>query len=58
MLIDGILAMAEAEGLTGLICISKSELDPQKAEEIESLYSTVPYPVIKTSAKKMRELKN
>ncbi|NLY11552.1 MAG: ribosome small subunit-dependent GTPase A [Firmicutes bacterium] len=52
MLIDGILAMAEAEGLTGLICISKSELDPQKAEEIESLYSTVPYPVIKTSAKK------
>lgn len=48
-LLDKFLLMAEYEGLDVLICLSKSDLDEEKAERLKSIYEKIGYKVLKTS---------
>ncbi len=60
-LLDKFLLMAEYEGLDILICLNKSDLDMDKAEEYKDIYIKAGYDVIITSAKEglgIDDLKN
>lgn len=48
-LLDKFLLMSEHEGLDVLICLSKSDLDNNKAEKLKSIYEKIGYKVLKTS---------
>lgn len=48
-LLDRFLLMAESEGLNIVICINKTDLDPQASIKIKDIYSKIGYKVILTS---------
>ncbi|OWZ84171.1 ribosome small subunit-dependent GTPase A [Natranaerobius trueperi] len=49
-LIDRILVWAYFEGLKGIICINKKDLDLEKTDELVSKYTKAGYDTVKTSA--------
>ena len=48
--IDKLLLIAEQNEITPVVVITKSELNPAKAKELEEIYSHTPYPVFTLSA--------
>ncbi len=50
-LLDRFLLMAEYEKLEIVICINKTDLDPDKAEQMKTIYEDAGYKVISTSSK-------
>jgi len=48
--IDKLLLIAEHHGITPVIVITKSELSPEKAAELEATYRLTPYPIFILSA--------